>query len=401
MPYYAWKGVTLTGALRSGHLFARSEQDLDRQLFACDIALLASRAKKLRWWHRLPVDSQFKIQFFRQLALLSSSGIFLSEALTLMSRHAHSKPRVQEIMIDLVDNVQQGIPLSVALAAYPHLFDKLMIQMAHVGGDTGTLAAALNALCDDLEMKRDLRTRVRSAVLLPSFTFLFFMGIATVLVVVVLPRFAPVFSMYGADLPWATTKLLALSDALRGWAIPFFIVCSAACIVLVRWYARSKRGKQMIDGLLLRLPFVGDVMRRSVVASMLRAIAMLMANGMSLVNALHTVGSTVDNTVLQKQCFYIEQQVIAGAPLSQAMQQIDGALFDQELIAAVRIGESSANLPAILTRTSDMYYEQVKNDLIRVTTLLNPCLTIILGLMITALIVAVYLPIFSLSHVVG
>lgn len=401
MPYYAWKGVTLTGALRTGHLFARSEKDLDKQLFACDVALLGSRAKKLRWWHRLPADSQFKIQFFRQLALLSSSGIFLSEALILMSRHAHSKPRVQQIMIDLVDAVQQGVPLSVALSAYPHLFDKLMIQMAHVGGDTGALAAALNALCDDLEMRRDLRTRVRSAVVLPSFTFLFFMGIATVLVVVVLPRFAPVFSMYGADLPWATKKLLALSDALRGWTMPFFVMCTAACVWLVRWYARSSKGKQVIDVLLLRLPFVGNVMRRSAVASTLRAIAMLMTNGMSLVNALHTVGSTVDNKVLQKQCLYIEQQVIAGASLSQAMQQIDDGMFDQELIAAVRIGESSAHLSAILTRTSDMYYEQVKNDLIRVTTLLNPCLTIILGLMITALIVAVYLPIFSLSHVVG
>lgn len=401
MPYYVWKGVTLTGALRTGHLFARSEHDLDKQLFACDIALLKSRAKKLRWWHRLPADSQFKIQFFRQLALLSSSGIFLSEALILMSRHAHSKPRVQEIMIDLVDTVQQGVPLSIALAAYPHLFDKFMIQMAHVGGDTGTLAAALNALCDDLEMKHDLRSRVRSAMLLPSFTFLFFMAVATVLVLVVLPRFAPVFSMYGADLPWATKQLLALSDALRGWTMPFFVMCTAVCVLFIRWYAYTKRGKEVIDNLFLRLPFVGDAVRRSAVASTLRAIAMLMANGMSLVNALHTVGSTVDNCVLKKQCLYIEQQVIAGASLSQAMQQIDGGMFDQELIAAVRIGESSAHLSAILTRTSDMYYEQVKNDLIRVTTLLNPCLTIILGLMITALIVAVYVPIFSLSHVVG
>lgn len=401
MPYYAWKGVTLTGTLCAGHLFARSEYDLDKQLFECDIALLHSRQKKLLWWHRLPVDSQFKIQFFRQLALLSSSGIFLSEALTLMSRHAHNKPRVQQVMIDLVDKVQQGIPLSVALAAYPHLFDKLMIQMAHVGGDTGTLAAALNALCDDLEMKRDLRARVRSALLLPSFTFLFFMVIATVLVVVVLPRFIPVFSMYGADLPWATKKLLALSDALRGWAMPFFVAGCAACLLALRWYAYTKRGKAVIDRMLVRLPWVGDVIRRSAIATTLRAIAMLMTSGMSLVNALHTVGSTVDNTVLQQQCLYIEQQVIAGAPLSQAMQQIHGGMFDQELIAAVRIGESSAHLSAILTRTSSMYYEQVKQDLIRVTTLLNPCLTIILGLMITALIVAVYLPIFSLSHVVG
>ncbi len=401
MPYYAWKGVTLTGDLRKGSLCARSQEDLEHQLLARDIAVMYSRQKSIPWWHRLQADNQFKIAFFRQLTSLLSSGIFLSEALTLMSQQLQGKPRVQEMIIAIVEHVQQGTPLSIALAAYPQIFDPLTIQMAAVGGDTGSLAQALGALCDDLEMKQDIRSRMRSAALLPGITFLFFITIAAALVLLILPRFTAIFSMHGAEVPWATKQLLLLSDVLRSWVSVAVVATTIVCGVLVRWYSKSVQGKPIIDRLVMRLPFIGAIMRRYVMGNALRSVSMLVGSGMPLVKALHVVARNSSNSQVRQQFLYVEQQVVAGASMSQAMQQIHESMFDPALIAAIRLAESSADLAPVLARIADIYYAQVKKDLLLVTTLLNPCLTIILGLMITALIMAVYVPIFSMSTIIG
>lgn len=401
MPYYVWKGVTLAGAISKGALCARSPEDLDTQLFKRDIALLQHQEKKIPVWQRATFDESLKIQFFGQLATLLSSGVFLAEALELVSQQMQGKPRLQEIIITISDKVQQGVSFSNALAMYPDLFDPLTIQMARVGGDTGTLGVTLSLLCEDLEMKRDIKSRVRSALLLPVLTLLFFIMVAVFVVAVILPRFSSIFALYGANLPLATQRLLALSEFMRSWQLPLAVGAVAFIVSGVAAYVRTPHGSYWWNRLVVRMPWIGSVANAYRVAPALRSIALLLGRGMPLVTALQTVRMTTTHPLLHEQCSYLEQEVAAGESLSNAVQRMPSSMFGTELSAAARVGEASGNLAPMLMRVATSHYEQVKRELLRATALVQPFLMIVLGLMIMGLIMAIYMPIFSLSQVVG
>lgn len=400
MPYYAWKGVTLTGEFEKGRLFCRSLQELDQQLLKHDIALLQSREFSLHWWQRSPISMNLKVQFFRQLATLITSGVFLSQALDIISEGMSSNIRFQKIITELADKVQQGISFSTALTEYPQVFDTFMVQMAEVGGQTGSLAGALTVLCHQLETKRDWHARIRSALLLPAFTFLFFLSVATLLVVCIIPRFVSLFEMHKAELPYATKKLIALSETMCSYGFVIFIAAVFLCLLLLYNYTRHGKGKAWVDVYMLRIPYIGSLITSYVIAQAFQALVMLISTGMQLIVAVRTVRLTVTHTVLKEQLLYIEYQIEAGISMSQAMQQLHATMFDQELIAAVRIGEKSGNLAAMLKPAVDGYAEKVKHSFLSMTTLLNPVLMIIMGLLITALIIAVYMPIFGLAQIV-
>lgn len=400
MPYYAWKGVTLTGDFEKGRLFCRSLQELDQQLLKHDVALLQSREFSLHWWQKSSISMHLKLQFFRQLATLITSGVFLSQALDIVSQGMSSNVRFQKIITELADEVQQGISFATALARHPQVFDTFMIQMAEVGGQTGSLASALTVLCHQLDRKRDWHTRIRSALLLPVFTFLFFLSVATLLVVCIIPRFVSLFEIHNAELPYATKKLIALSEVMSSYYFFIGVVLTCLCIGILYRYVQYGKGKAFVDANMLRIPLIGDLIRSYVIAQAFQALVMLISTGMQLIVAVRTVRLTVMHTVLKEQLLYIEHQISAGISMSQAMQQLHATMFDQELIAAMRIGEKSGNLAAMLKPAVDGYTEKVKRSFFSMTTLLNPILMIIMGLLITALIIAVYMPIFGLAQIV-
>ncbi len=398
MPYYAWSGVDITGTIRTGKLFAKSETQLDEQLLKQGIALLKS---KPAWWHLYrSVSLADKLQFFRQLAVLIRAGVLVPDALVLLADQlAH--PVLQEAVHTVADWVSEGIALHDAFNRYPALFSSLMIQQVRTGHESGNLADALEALSDMLEDTNTFYMQLRAALMLPMLTLLFFIGVTGVLFTVMVPRFAQLFATFKHELPYATKLLLRMHQLLTSWRLFVVAALLVSICLLISWWRKTEIGKNVLDSLVLRMPFVGRIVVGRFATSFLQSISLLLGSGMSLVPALDVVATGVGNSVLRERVLMVKSEVEQGRSLSIAMMMHASDLFGASVRAMVTVGEQSGQLPALLATVAKTEQQMVMRNLRAVTLLLQPLLMLLLGLLVTLLIVAVYGPIINLSHAVS
>ncbi len=398
MPYFTWSGVDLSGRIRKGKLFAPSQKELDRRLLKRDIALL--RCWESRNWFVRPVSLSLKIDFFQQLAALLNAGVLLPDALQILGEQI-GNIKLQECIEHIANNVRSGMSFGETLANYPRIFDHLMIHMMVVGQESGNLSNALNELTDYLTMMRDFRRKLRSAALIPGCTFLFFLLVTVVIFIVIIPKFAATFESMGRSVPDVTQMMMRVSDFMRSWFALFGVGLSIVIIYVLRIYGKSTAGKKIIDTLSVRLPFVGGLVRNSAVVYFLRSVALLLEGGMQLVPALQIATQSIRNSAMRSLFATLEHDVRAGYSLSDAMaQHYHEQLFPQDLLSVIRVGEESGQLASLLKKAAAIYYDKLTRSIHFFTTIFQPVLMIILGLLITLLIFAVYVPIIDLSHIV-
>lgn len=399
MPYYAWRGVTLQGTIKRGRQFASSLAQLDARLLKRDIALLATRTKNGPRFSRAVTLAQ-KIDLLRSLSDLLKAGVLLPDALVLLSEQAEH-PRLQAALCLVADDVHHGQSLSEALRKHPAIFDSLTVQMAKVGQETGAVDATCAVVSDHFQMLHDFRKQLRGAALMPCMTFGFFVLIAAVIFMVIIPRFADLFQAMHQDLPFMTQLLIRVSAALRGVGLVVWCGVLSAGALALHAYQRSQAGKRRLSAMALRLPLIGPMLKNCDRIYFLRSTAMLVEGGVPLVSALRGAQAAVNNHVTQNCVSYLADQVEAGSSLSQAMAGMPEPFFDAALIAIVHVGEESGTLGAALHKAAARYHARVRQSLNFFSTVFQPLLMIIMGLLVTALIFAVYLPIFNLANVVG
>jgi type IV pilus assembly protein PilC len=398
MPHFAWHGVNLMGNRVSGSLFARSEQDLDARLFKKDIALLACKQKYPSLLSK-PITALHIIHFFKQLAVLLDTGILLPQALTIVNEQTEN-PLFQEIVYTISMDVDQGVSLSEALIKHPALFDTLMVHMVYVGQETGSLAQSLQLLCHYLQARYEFRKQLKAAALLPLLTLGFFVVVALVIFIAVIPRFVVLFASVGKALPPLTRGIIALSSFITSWAMLGVVCVLTVAIGFSMRFMRTQRGANMMDSLYLRMPFVGTIVQRSCIAYYTRALAMLLQAGLPIVTAVRMSKYACTNVEMCQRLAYLEQEIESGASLQEAMAH-QAELFTPELIAMVGVGQESGRLSSMLAYAADTCDAQVKRALTTVTTLFQPLLMLLLGGLVTLLIFAVYIPIFNLSQALG
>lgn len=398
MAYFKWQGVDVTGTIREGKTFARSEQDLDALLLKQEVALLScTPVRQNRFSRKISLDE--KIHFFRQLAALLDAGVMLPDALEILC-DLITNVRLQELVHELSADVQEGVSLSETLAQHPDIFDDLMVRMIRVGQETGKLAVALEHLSSYLDVMNGFSKRLRSAALLPMMTFGFFALITGVIFVVIVPRFMQIFKSMHKDLPALTKVVVSISDMLRsGWVVLVLSLMILAVLGIGR-YMRSEQGKVVIDRILLRIPWFGQLTKNSALTCFLHSISMLLTSGVLLVKALQVSGAEIKNSVVHGQIHELEGAVTSGVALSRAMSTIPNTVFESDLISIARVGEESGNLGQMLKKAAVIYEGKVNRSITFFTTIFQPLLMIILGLLITLLIFAVYLPVFNLASVV-
>lgn len=398
MPHFRWRGIALDGQTRTGTLFASSQQDLDILLFKRDIALIESQSVKKRWIIR-SVPRSITIDFFRNVSVLLDAGVLLPDALNIVQRQ-REHPYFQEIIHTIVIHVNAGKSLSQALQEYPSLFTPLMVQMVYVGQEAGTLGAVLAMLADYLDAMLSFHKQIRSAALMPCITLLFFIVIASVIVVGIIPQFVALFASFNQELPVLTRGLLTISNFMCSRAMVPIIIVFFIVIALIKNYISSYEGKKKWALWVMRMPGIKILVVQSSIAYFLQTMATLLAGGMQLPAALSIAKKSITNSYLQDQITYLIQEVEAGASLSSAMAQHPHHLFSHDVVAMVAVGEESGRLHTMLARIAMQYQERVKRLLVTVTTVFQPLLLIILGLLTALLIFAVYLPILQFSHTV-
>ncbi len=394
MPYYRWRGVDITGQIKKGVLFARSSEHLDEQLIKRHVALIGQTTK--RQWISKPIRLKDKAHFFRQLSVLIDSGILLPDALRIVGDqldHARFHVMVNEVAI----HVYEGASLSGTLERYPQIFDQITIQLIRAGEESGNMAYALDSISNHITATQDFYNRLRSVLLLPTITLIFFLVIITIIFVVIMPRFVDVFASMHQEIPPLTRYLLNVSEFIRTPWVGIVIALIALLVSVVWRVTRRGRGRTVLDWLLVHAPFVGPVLQQRFLAYTMAVLAVLLDGGMPLVQALAVVRESIGNQIFQDQLRCLEADVACGSSLSDAMIRHEQGVFPQDVIALVEVGQESGRLATLLGKAGHAYYERVSQRLSWLTVLLQPAVMIALGLLVALLIFAVYGPIFTMS----
>jgi len=399
MPYFQWRGVDLAAETRRGLTFARSIEELDRHLFEEQaIALLSSKPARQRW-RSGPIRLRYQVHCFRQLAVLTGTGVLLPEALIIVASQAQH-PRLREVMHTIADEVASGELLSKVMARYHHLFSAIVVQLISVGEESGSLAGALDAVSSHLERTDDFYSRLRGALLLPIITLCFFAAIATVIFVLIIPYFADLFASMNHDLPFITRMLIGVSSFMRSWSVIGVLATGLVVFVCLALASRRPSGKCFVDALILRLPIVGDLLANRFMTYLLHATALLLEGGVPLAQALGIVGCSIDNIYLCTDVQGLEEAVNSGNALSTAMRDTSSRRFGDELVAMVRVGEESGRLAFILKKSAAARHDRLVHSLDRLMALLQPLLMVLLGLLIATLVFAVYGPIITMARII-
>lgn len=398
MPFFKWYGVDLEGKKRSGSMMARSHAQLDALLLQNNIACLKSRQTKpfvLMW--RVPLA--VKVQFFKQLSILLGSGIFLDQALELLIHQINNRA-FKIVVQDILVSVQHGVRLSQAIMDHPFFFDVLTAHMIEIGQESGKLSQALEQLCVYQENILHFKKQLRNAALLPMITFFFFLIIALIIFIVIVPAFASLFLSTGQQLPEATRIMLQISEFLRHpWTLFGSIMVSIGILISYCCFERTRVYNKLMYWLYY-IPFFGALSVQAMCAYFFHSLFLLTQTGVHLIAALSIVQDMMHHPLMKSIVQTMQQDIQAGISINNALSKYE-KIFPLPIQALIAVGQESACLPFMFMQASMLYKEQVSRKLMIISTILQPVLMISIGLMITFLIFAVYLPIFNMSSVIN
>lgn len=398
MPYFRYRGVNLSGRFKTGKMFAANTCDLDSILLKHDLAFISATETSTYFLPRITKETV--MHFFERLSMLLHAGILLPDALIIL-RDSFSHVRMQLVIADLYTQIEQGIPLHKALEKHKDIFDERMVQMVYIGQETGSLAITVHALAEYIQTVMAFRAKIKSAVMGPLISFTFFIGIVIVLVVGIIPTLASVFESAHQQLPVITQALLAISGWLRSWyGISIMLFIAIAITIILKAIKNNAHVKQICDKMVLRVPYVRRCVYDAQRVWFLDSLTLLVKGKMPLDAALSIARHSCTNNIIYTYVATLEQAVSQGKSLTSAFQQCPGEFFSQEDNAIIAVGENACQLSLSLSQIADNSRNHVARSVNYITTVIQPLLLIILGLMITLLILAMYAPMFTLSWVI-
>lgn len=331
--------------------------------------------------------------FSRQLSDLLESGLIIVKALEVLASQTENK-RLKNIIIDIQDFCVAGNPFSSALARHPQVFSELFVSMVHSGETGGALESVLRRLSDFSEKQLDVQTKVRTALAYPILMSVIGTASIIILLTFVMPKMMVMFDDLGQALPWPTQVILGLSYVLAHYGLVVILAVIALGVSLMKIYA-TPQGQWTIDGLKLRLPLAGKLIRKVEIARFLRTLATLLNNGLPMLEALKVVSTTIKNVVIRQDVSKALTAVREGASLAKGF---DGSrIFPLSVINMIRIGEESGHLERSLLKIAEAG-ERESDEMIKIVmSLLEPVLILVLGVIVGFIVIAMLLPIFEIN----
>jgi type IV pilus assembly protein PilC len=398
---YAWWGADLDGRSRYGLTAAHDPDHLRRQL--SQRGIIPDRSVRLpAGLARVLGDRQPRLrprevsEFLRQLATLVAAGVPLIEAMAMIAREGRP-PALRRLASTLGDEIGAGTPLSVAFASQPAVFDTLICGLVRAGEQSGQLEHLLVRIADDRERAQAIRQRLRRAMFYPLIVLLIALGVSTALLMFVVPRFEALFAGFGAELPAFTRTVIALSAWIRGDGGVLLALTGVALLTAPVLLRRYPRLTQLRDRLALSLPITGTLIERTETARFSRTLAILLQAGAPLAEALPTVAGTLSTRPYQQAILQITDDLRDGRSLAFAVERT--RRFPPSTAQMIAIGETAGRLPDVLDRIAARREKEVSQGIDGLGTALEPLLMSVLGLLIGALVLALYLPVFQLGSV--
>ncbi|WP_211467924.1 type II secretion system F family protein [Collimonas silvisoli] len=392
---YLWEGKDKKGKVMRGELRAGSETVVSVTMRRQGILVTKVKKKTFRSGKKIS-DKDISL-FTRQLATMMKAGVPLLQSFDIVAK-GHANPSVSKLVNDIRGDVETGTSLSQAFRKFPLYFDPLFCNLVGAGEQAGILEDLLERLAIYKEKTLAIKSKIKSAMFYPVSILAVAFIVTAVIMIWVVPAFKQVFSSFGADLPGPTLVVMGISDFMvANWYIIFPTIFAGLYLFFQSW-KRSLKVQRFMDQLLLKAPIFGPVIRKATIARWTRTLATMFAAGVPLVESLDSVGGASGNAVYLDATKKIQSEVSTGTSLTTAMENAN--VFPNMVTQMVSIGEESGSLDQMLGKVADFYEAEVDDAVASLSSLMEPLIMVILGVLIGGLVIAMYLPIFKLGSVV-
>ncbi len=393
---FIWEGKDKTGKILRGEMRAVGVSLVQTTLRRQGIAV--SKITKQKFARGGSVTEKDITLFTRQLATMMKAGVPLLQAFDIVGKGA-SNAAVGKLLNEVKTDVETGSSLNQAFRKHPLYFDALFCNLVEAGEQAGILDTLLDRLANYKEKILAIKSKIKSAMFYPISILIVAFIITAVIMIFVIPQFKSVFTSFGADLPAPTLFVIALSDFFVKYWYLIFGGLGIGIYAFFYFWKRSLPMQMIIDRLVLKLPIFGAVIRKATIARWTRTLSTMFAAGVPLVEALESVGGAAGNNVYKVATRQIQSDVSTGTSLSVAMQNAN--VFPSMVLQMTAIGEESGQLDSMLSKVSDFFEAEVDDAVASLTSLMEPLIMVVLGVLIGGIVIALYLPIFKLGAVVG
>ncbi|WP_122672423.1 type II secretion system F family protein [Pseudomonas viridiflava] len=395
---FTWEGVDKKGSKISGELSGHNPALIKAQLRKQGInptkvrkktASIFGTGKKIK-----PLDIAF---FARQMATMMKAGVPLLQSFDIISEGAEN-PNMRSLVDSLKQEVSAGNSFATALRQKPEQFDELFCNLVDAGEQAGALESLLDRVATYKEKTEKLKAKIKKAMTYPIAVIIVAFIVSGILLIKVVPQFQAVFASFGAKLPAFTLMVIGLSEIVQTWWLAIIAFLILSFFLFKRSYKRSQKFRDSLDRFLLKVPVIGPLIFKSSVARYARTLSTTFAAGVPLVEALDSVAGATGNVVFRNAVMKIKQDVSTGMQLNFSMRAT--GVFPSLAIQMTAIGEESGALDSMLDKVATYYEDEVDNMVDSLTSLMEPMIMAILGVIVGGLVIAMYLPIFQLGNVV-
>ncbi|HEY7566695.1 MAG TPA: type II secretion system F family protein [Gemmatimonadaceae bacterium] len=397
MPAFTYTARTTQGELKTATIDAPTREDVVAQLRRQRLSVVKvdeeTKAKKPR---RGSIKMRDVVIFTRQFSTMINAGLPLVQALDILAKQTENK-NLSNVTRSVVFDVESGHTVADALAKHPNAFTDLYVNMVAAGEAGGILDTILMRLATFLEKNDALVRKVKGAMIYPGVIMSVAVLAITVLLLFVIPVFESMFASVGLALPLPTRIVMGLSRFLKGywWAVG---AGGFALVVLFRRYYKTPNGKLAIDKLMLKMPVLGDVLRKSAVSRFTRTLGTLISSGVSILDGLEITAKTAGNRVIQDAIMASRSSIASGETIAAPLQKSN--VFPPMVISMIAVGEQTGGLDEMLSKIADFYDEEVDAAVSGLLSLLEPVMIVFLGVVVGGMVVAMYLPIFDMINAV-
>jgi type IV pilus assembly protein PilC len=394
---FTWEGMDRTGKKIKGKVVAASETAVRAELRRQGVTPTRVRKQSMLFRKQGRVTAADIAIFSRQLATMMSAGIPMVQSFDIVGA-GHENPAMQKLILAIKGDVEGGTSLADALAKHPLHFDDLFVSLVAAGEQAGALETLLDKVATYKEKTEAIKKKIKKALFYPAAVVVVAVVVTVILMIYVIPEFESLFKGFGADLPAFTRMVIDMSKFVQstGWLLLILVV--GGIMGFMQAKKRNRGVQHFVDRVMLKIPIIGMILNKSAIARYARTLSTTFAAGVPLVEALDSVAGACGNIVYETAVRRMRDEVATGQRLQRAMENTD--LFPNMVNQMIAVGEESGSLDAMSAKVADFYEEEVDNAVDSMSSLLEPLIMAILGVVVGGLVIAMYLPIFKMGSVV-
>lgn len=394
MALYNYKAMQPDGKIASGRLEAINLIDLEMRLKRMDMDFInGDPIKQGATFQRARITRPELITFCFHLEQLARAGVPLVESLADL-RDSLENPAFREIIASMVESIEGGKTLSQALAEHPKTFDEVMVNLVRAGEETGALPEVLNNLLESLKWQDELAAHTKKLIMYPAFLGTVVVAVVMFMMIYLVPKMAGFIRNMGQELPLQTKLLIATSDVFVNYwylVIGLPLLAAGALAVMVQ---SSPAARRRFDDAKLRLPWIGDILRKIILSRFASVFAMMYGSGITILESIRTTRDVVGNVVIKEGLDRVANLIAEGQNVTAAFQQV--GLFPPLVLRMLRVGENTGALDTALTNVSYFYNRDVRESIGKVQSMIEPVMTVIIGLILGWIMLAVLGPIYDI-----